>query len=133
MWNDYVRLWHSAMARFLGETPAPVAEPAKSDNRFKSEVWENNFLFDYIKQSYLIAARRTPATVAQVQGLDPQTQRKVSFFTRQFVDALAPTNFVFTNPEVLKATVESGGRNLVDGLHNLLETSSAAAASSRFA
>jgi polyhydroxyalkanoate synthase len=120
MWNDYVRLWHSSMARFLGETPGPVAQPSKSDNRFKNEVWENNFLFDYIKQSYLIAAQNIQNTVAQVQGLDPQTQRKVSFFTRQFVDALAPTNFVFTNPEVLKATVDSGGRNLVDGLHNLL-------------
>jgi len=121
MWHDYSRLWHGAMARFLGEKPDPVATPAKSDNRFKSEVWENNFLFDYIKQSYLIAAQNIQRTVAEVQGLDPQTARKTQFFTRQFVDALAPTNFVFTNPEVLKATVDSGGRNLIDGLHNLLE------------
>ncbi|HXV07079.1 MAG TPA: class I poly(R)-hydroxyalkanoic acid synthase [Burkholderiales bacterium] len=121
MWHDYARLWQSAMARFLGETPEPVATPAKSDNRFKNEVWENNFLFDYIKQSYLIAAQNIQRTVSQVQGLDPQTARKAQFFTRQFVDALAPTNFVFTNPEVLHATVESGGRNLIDGLHNLLD------------
>jgi polyhydroxyalkanoate synthase len=121
MWHDYLRLWHGAMARFLGEKPEPVATPAASDTRFRNEVWENNFLFDYIKQSYLIAAQNIQRTVAQVQGLDPQTARKTQFFTRQFVDALAPTNFVFTNPEVLKATVDSGGRNLIDGLHNLLE------------
>jgi polyhydroxyalkanoate synthase len=121
MWQDYFRLWQGAMQRFLGEQPAPVAEPAKSDNRFKSELWENNFLFDYIKQSYLIASQNIQKLVAETQGLEPQTARKVRFFTRQFVDALAPTNFVFTNPDVLKATVESGGKNLVDGLHNLLD------------
>ncbi|HEU5283637.1 MAG TPA: alpha/beta fold hydrolase, partial [Burkholderiales bacterium] len=121
MWHDYMRLWHSAMSRFLGEKPEPVATPSKSDSRFKSEVWENNFLFDYIKQSYLIAAQNIQRTVSEVQGLDPQTARKAQFFTRQFVDALAPTNFVFTNPEVLRATVDSGGRNLIEGLHNLLE------------
>jgi polyhydroxyalkanoate synthase len=121
MWHDYMRLWHNSMARFLGEKPAPVAEPGKSDARFKAEVWENNFMFDYIKQSYLIAAQHMQSTVADVEGLDPQTARKVRFFTRQFVDALAPTNFLFTNPDALKATVESGGRNLIEGLHNLLE------------
>jgi polyhydroxyalkanoate synthase subunit PhaC len=119
-WNDYFRLWHTSMQRFLGEEPEPVAEPAASDNRFKSELWQNNFLFDYIKQSYLIAAQNIQKMVAETQGLDPQTARKVRFFTRQFVDALAPTNFVFTNPDVLKATVETGGKNLVDGLKNLL-------------
>ena len=120
MWQDYLRLWQGTMQRFLGEEAAPVAEPAKSDNRFRSELWQNNFLFDYIKQSYLIASQNIQKMVADAQGLDPQTARKVRFFTRQFVDALAPTNFVFTNPEVLKATVESGGKNLVDGLRNLL-------------
>ncbi len=121
MWHDYMRLWHNSMSRLLGEKPEPVAQAAQSDSRFKNAVWENNFLFDYIKQSYLIAADNIQKTVAEVQGLDPQTNRKVKFFTRQFVDALAPTNFVFTNPEVLKATVDSGGRNLIDGLHHLLD------------
>jgi len=120
MWHDYTRLWHSSMQRFLGETPTPVAEPSKSDNRFKSDVWQTNFLFDYIKQSYLIAAQNIQQSVAEVQDLDPQTARKVRFFTRQFVDALAPTNFVLTNPDVLKATIDSGGKNLIDGLDHLL-------------
>jgi len=120
MWQDSMRLWHNATARFFGEKPEPVAD-AKTDNRFRGEAWQNNFLFDYIKQSYLLAAQNIQRTVGEVQGLDPQTARKVRFFTRQFVDAIAPTNFLFTNPEVLKATVDSGGRNLIDGLHHLLE------------
>jgi poly[(R)-3-hydroxyalkanoate] polymerase subunit PhaC len=120
MWQEYWKLWQHGMQRMMGEQPAPVAAPAASDNRFKNEVWQNNFLFDYIKQSYLIAAQGAQNLVAGAEGLDPQTQRKVRFFTRQFVDALAPTNFAFTNPEVLTATLQSGGKNLLDGLHNLL-------------
>src|SRR4249920_2470212 len=120
LWHDYTRFWHSPMQRFRGASPAPVGEPSKADNRVKSEVWQNNFLFDYIKQSYLIAAQNIQQSVAEVQDLDPQTARKVRFFTKQFVDALAPTNFVLTNPDVLKATIDSGGKNLIDGLDHLL-------------
>src|SRR5205807_8107579 len=79
-----------------------------------------NFLFDYIKQSYLIAARHIQEAVSQVEGLPPESQRKVAFFTRQYVDALAPSNFLLTNPEVLRETLSSGGHNLVRGLNNLL-------------
>jgi polyhydroxyalkanoate synthase subunit PhaC len=121
MWQDYFSLWQNTMKRALGETAAPVAEPAKADHRFKSELWQNNLLFDYIKQSYLIAAQNMQKTVAEVEGLDPQTARKVKFFTKQYIDAVAPTNFVLTNPDVLKTTIESGGKNLLDGLNNLLQ------------
>src|SRR5581483_9790713 len=92
----------------------------KSDFRFKSDLW-HSWLFDYIKQSYLIAAQNIQQTVAEVEGLDQQTARKVKFFTRQYVDALAPTNFVLTNPEVLKTTIDTGGKNLLDGLNHLLQ------------
>ena len=121
MWHDYFVLWQSTMRKAVGETAAPAAEPAKADNRFRSELWQNNLLFDYIKQSYLIASQNIQTTVAEVEGLDAQTARKVKFFTRQYVDALAPTNFVMTNPEVLKTTLESGGKNLLDGLNHLLQ------------
>ncbi len=120
MWQDYFMLWQNTMKRAMGEESAPVAEAAKSDNRFRSELWQNNLVFDYIKQSYLIAAQNIQKTVSEVEGLDAQTARKVKFFTRQYVDALAPTNFVMTNPEVLKTTVETGGKNLLDGLNHLL-------------
>ncbi len=120
MWQDYFMLWQNTMKKAMGEESAPVAEAPKSDNRFSSELWQNNLVFDYIKQSYLIAAQNIQKTVSEVEGLDAQTARKVKFFTRQYVDALAPTNFVMTNPEVLKATVETGGKNLLDGLNHLL-------------
>jgi polyhydroxyalkanoate synthase len=120
MWQDYFTLWQNTMKRAMGEESAPVVEAAKSDNRFRSELWQNNLVFDYIKQSYLIAAQNIQKTVSEVEGLDAQTARKVKFFTRQYVDALAPTNFVMTNPEVLKTTVETGGKNLLDGLNHLL-------------
>jgi len=120
MWQDYFMLWQNTMKRAMGEESAPVVEAPKSDNRFRSELWQNNLVFDYIKQSYLIAAQNIQKTVSEVEGLDAQTARKVKFFTRQYVDALAPTNFVMTNPEVLKTTVETGGKNLLDGLNHLL-------------
>ncbi|MBL8533717.1 MAG: class I poly(R)-hydroxyalkanoic acid synthase [Betaproteobacteria bacterium] len=119
-WEDYLKLWTAMLSRAQGGQAEPVKQPQKGDNRFRSELWQNNFVFDYIKQSYLIAAEHIQRTVAETGGLDETSARKVKFFTRQYIDALAPTNFAFTNPEVLKVTAETGGRNLLHGLENLL-------------
>ncbi len=119
-WIDNVRLWQSTWLRMLGVDAGPVAQPAKSDARFKDADWSSNFLFDYLKQSYLLAARHIQHAVSEVEGLPPESQKKVAFFTRQYVDALSPTNFVLTNPQVLKETLSTGGQNLVRGLGNLL-------------
>ncbi|MBU2090598.1 MAG: class I poly(R)-hydroxyalkanoic acid synthase [Alphaproteobacteria bacterium] len=122
LWTDYLQLWQNASQRFLGgEQAGPVVEPEKGDRRFKDEAWQESYIFDYIKQSYLLTARWLQSTVHEVEGLDPQTAKKVDFYTRQFVDAMAPSNFVMTNPEVLRATIDSKGENLVKGLENLLE------------
>jgi polyhydroxyalkanoate synthase len=75
-------------------------------------------MFDYIKQSYLITSRWLVNTMAAVQGLDPRTARKLEFYTRQFADAFAPSNFLWTNPEVLRATLQSQGQNLTRGYEN---------------
>src|SRR5204863_2794128 len=120
LWMDQMRLWQSSWMKLFGMPSQPVAEPAKGDYRFKDEDWSKNFLFDYIKQSYLIAARHIQQAVAQVDGLPPESEKKVAFFTRQYVDALAPSNFLMTNPQVLRETLSSGGQNLVRGLNNLL-------------
>src|SRR5919197_3141960 len=120
LWMDQMRLWQTSWMKLLGVEAPPVAEPAKGDYRFKDEDWSKNFLFDYIKQSYLIAARHIQQAVGQVEGLPPESEKKVAFFTRQYVDALAPSNFLMTNPQVLRETVASGGQNLVRGLNNLL-------------
>jgi polyhydroxyalkanoate synthase len=121
LWRDYMGLWQSSMLRLMGAPALPVAEPAKGDKRFRDAGWHEYFLFDYIKQSYLIAARWLHEQVASVEGLSEPAKKKVDFFTRQYIDALAPSNFALTNPEVFRETVASGGQNLVRGLNNLLD------------
>jgi len=121
LWNDYMRLWQRTAERFLGGKTEPVIETPKSDRRFKDPAWEENTLFDFIKQSYLLSARFMQQTVKGVEGLDDKTAKKVEFYTRQFVDALAPSNFVMTNPEVLRTTIDTGGENLIKGLNNMLD------------
>ena len=120
LWNDYLTLWQRTTQRLLGEAAEPVVRPDRGDKRFADAAWDENTLFDFIKQSYLLSARWMQQTVRDVNGLDPKTAQKVDFYTRQFVDAMAPSNFVMTNPQVLRATLESGGENLVNGLENLL-------------
>jgi len=121
LWRDSMNLWHNTLMRAMtGQTASPVAEPEKSDRRFKHQDWNENHVFDFIKQSYLLTSRWLRSTVADVEGLDDDTRRKVDFYTKQYVDAMAPTNFAITNPEVLRATVDTKGENLVKGLENLL-------------
>ncbi len=117
---DYMQLWQSSWMKMLGVQSVPVAAPAKGDGRFKDDDWSSNFLFDYMKQSYLIASRHIQHAVANVEGLSPESEKKVAFFTRQYVDALSPSNFALTNPQVLRETLASGGQNLLKGLNNLL-------------
>ena len=120
MW-DYFSLWQGSMMKMMGmPVTGPVAAPKKGDNRFRDEDWEQHFLFDFIKQSYLITARHIHDTVSTVDGLDDQSQKKVNFYTRQYIDALSPSNFALTNPEVFRETVKSHGQNLIKGLNNLL-------------
>jgi len=121
LWWDYMNLWQASTMKMLGAPSEPVATPIKGDKRFRHEDWEEHFLFDYIKQGYLITARWLNDAVAGVEGLDAGTKRKVDFFTRQYIDALAPSNFALTNPEVFRETIATGGQNLVKGLNNLLD------------
>ncbi|HEX5314729.1 MAG TPA: class I poly(R)-hydroxyalkanoic acid synthase, partial [Gammaproteobacteria bacterium] len=121
LWRDYMNLWQTSMLRMIGGQALPVVEPAQGDKRFKDACWHEHFLFDYIKQSYLITARWLHEQVASVEGLSEPAKKKVRFFTRQYIDALAPSNFALTNPEVFRETVASGGQNLVRGLNNLLD------------
>ena len=119
LWTEHARLWTTSTERIFGlaDHSADMGPP---DPRFRHPTWSEVAIFDYIKQSYIITAESVLSTVRGVEGLDKKTARKVNFYTRQFVDAIAPSNFIATNPEVLKATLESGGRNLLNGLANLL-------------
>jgi polyhydroxyalkanoate synthase len=122
-WCDYMRLNVQTVARLSGRSaaPSPVVTAAPDDKRFKDAQWAENVLFDFIKQSYLLVAQHTRENVACAQGLDAHSKRKLEFFTRQLIGALAPANFAATNPQVVKATLESGGENLVRGLKNMLD------------
>lgn len=120
LWRDYSQLWQNTYRRLMGESSTSVINPQEHDKRFKDAAWSENTLFDFIKQSYLLSARFLQQRNSQISGVDAATQRKIDFYTRQFVDALSPTNFALTNPEVLRQTLESGGENLVKGLEHLL-------------
>ena len=119
LWQQHMQLWQHASERLMnGGAGTPVAEPEKGDRRFRHEEWRDNPLFDIIKQSYLITTRWLVDTMAGVEGLDEEHARKVRFYTQHLADAFSPTNFIWTNPEVVKATLESNGQNLVKGLEN---------------
>ncbi|WP_206936177.1 PHA/PHB synthase family protein [Roseococcus thiosulfatophilus] len=119
-WQDYITLWSNTARRMMGGDPGPVIEEPRGDRRFKDDAWRENEVFDFIRQSYLLAARYFTTAVNSADGLDEKTAQKVDFYTRQFVDAMSPANFVMTNPEVLRRTAETGGTNLLKGLSNLL-------------
>ena len=120
LWQDYLALLHGTTQRLLGQEAAPVAEPTRDDRRFKGEGWQDP-AFDLIKQGYLLSARCLQTTLKGVEGMDEAKKKRLEFYTRQFVDAFSPSNFAHTNPEVLKATAESGGMNLLKGFENLLD------------
>lgn len=120
-WQDYLTLWQNTARRMMGQPdPEPVISEDPRDRRFKDDAWRENEVFDFIKQSYLLSARYFQNVVGGVDGLDQKTAQKVDFYTRQFVDAMSPSNFLMTNPEVLRKTAETGGENLLKGLSHLL-------------
>jgi polyhydroxyalkanoate synthase len=119
-WQDYLTLWQNTARRMMGEAPRSVIDEQKSDRRFKDDAWRENEVFDFIRQSYLLSAKYFTNVVQHAEGLDTKTAQKVDFYTRQFVDAMSPSNFLMTNPEVLRRTAETGGENLLKGLSNLL-------------
>jgi polyhydroxyalkanoate synthase len=119
-WQDYLTLWSNTARRMMGEQVGHVIEEPKADRRFKDDAWRENEVFDFIRQSYLLSSRYFTQVVDSAEGLDSKTSQKLDFYTRQFVDAMSPANFVMTNPEVLRRTAETGGANLLKGLSNLL-------------
>ncbi|MCI5049884.1 MAG: class I poly(R)-hydroxyalkanoic acid synthase [Rickettsiales bacterium] len=117
--KSYVQLWQDTTDRLLGKTNDNV-EPI-NDRRFKHEAWQDSAYFDFLKRSYLINSEWLQNAVNRVEGLDEHTAHRLNFFARQFIDAVSPSNFLFTNPEALEATIETNGQNLVKGFENMLE------------
>lgn len=121
LWSAHLNLWQSAAKRLIGGPTEPVAPAPAGDKRFKDPAWRDNQIFDFIKQSYLLTASWMQDTVQSVDGVDDKTRKKIAFYTRQFVDAMSPSNFILTNPEVLKETLRTNGENLVRGLSHVIE------------
>ena len=114
---DLGDLWHKSMAAAAGH--GSKLEPLK-DRRFSDEAWSANPWFDFLARSYVLTSRHMQDAVAGVAGISPHTRHKALYYTRQMLDAAAPSNFALTNPQVLKATADTGGENLVKGLKNMM-------------
>ena len=115
-----MELWLTFFGRMPGEPAKPVVEPDKTDRRFNAPEWNENPFFDYLKQYYLLTARWM-MDMAETAQIDAGMKKKLVFFTQQYVDAMSPSNFVATNPEVLKLAFETKGESLTSGMKNFME------------
>lgn len=119
--RSYLDLWSNAARRMAGEPAPPVAAPDARDKRFADPEWSSNQFFDFLKQAYLLTVKWANHLVRDAEGLDPLTRQKAEFYMRQIVNAIAPSNFVLTNPELLRETLSSNAANLARGMHMLAE------------
>jgi polyhydroxyalkanoate synthase len=117
----YLDLWGSAMRRLAGEEPSPAAAPSPRDKRFLDPEWKSNQFFDFVMQAYLLTTQWAQDLVRNAEGVDPHTRQKAEFYVNQITNALAPSNFVLTNPEVLRETLAQSGSNLARGMEMLAE------------
>src|SRR5882724_98097 len=107
MGKAYLDLWGSSMRRMAGEEAPPAIAPSPRDKRFKDPEWKSNQFFDFVMQLYLLTTEWAQDLVRNAEGLDPHTRKKAEFYVQQITNALAPSNFVLTNPEVLRETLAS--------------------------
>ena len=117
----FIDLWVATLQRFQGMPAKPVAEPDRSDKRFSDAEWRDNPFFDFIKQAYVLTTRWADDLVRRADELDPRTRDKAQFYLRQVTAALSPTNFLATNPELLRTTLAESGENLARGLKMMAE------------
>lgn len=122
LFSGYMRIWANSVSRLSGESSqAGAVEPEPGDKRFQNPEWARNAFFDFLKQVYLVTTRWAAELVENAEGLDEQSRHKARFYMRQMSEALSPTNFLMTNPQLLHETLESNGDNLVRGMRMLAE------------
>ena len=117
----YLDLWAGAVKRMAGEQAEPVVAPDPKDKRFADPEWSQNQFFDFLKQAYLLTAQWGERLVKDADGIDARTKAKAAFYVKQITNAISPSNFVLTNPELLRETMSSNAGNLVRGMHMLTE------------
>ncbi len=119
--QDWMELWQSSVSRFIGETQEEQDNRFDTkDRRFKSQEWQESALFNFIKNSYLLTCKHMEDVITNTDGLNDKQKEKLRFQTRLFSDAMSPSNFLMTNPDVLNETLKTGGENLVKGFENLI-------------
>ncbi len=123
--SDWMRLMTSAAARATGATPEPVIAPERGDRRFADPAWSEEPIFDYLKQAYLLAAKRMVEAVEGAEGIDEATRTQALFYTQGVLNALSPANFPHTNPEAIRRAIDTGSVSLISGLANLLADAAA--------
>lgn len=119
--KSYMDLWAHTVRRMAGETVEPVKTADPKDRRFADPDWTENPFFDALKQAYLLTADWADRMVREAEGIDDHTRRKAEFYVKQISNAISPSNFVFTNPELFRETLGSSGENLVRGMKMLTE------------
>jgi polyhydroxyalkanoate synthase len=119
--KGFLDLWTNNLKRVSGEVVEPIAEPDAGDKRFRDPEWTENPVFDFVKQAYLITTRWADNLVQQADDIDEHTKHKAQFYVKQLSSALSPTNFVATNPELLRTTLAQNGDNLVRGMQMMVE------------
>src|SRR3954470_13849973 len=129
--QGYLDLWASSARRLAGEPVSPAISPSPRDKRFSDPEWKSNPFFDFVMELYLLTTRWAEDLVRDAEGVDAHTRKKARFYVHQITNALAPSNFVLTNPEVLRETLASSGDNLVRGMKMLAEDIQAGAGSLR--
>src|SRR3954469_23766715 len=117
----YLELWASAMHRMAGEPAAPVVQPDPRDKRFADPEWSSNQFYDFLKQAYLLTTHWADRLVKNAPDIDQHTRQKAEFYVRQIGNAISPSNFVLTNPELMRDTFSENAENLVRGMKMLAE------------
>ncbi|MGR5133741.1 class I poly(R)-hydroxyalkanoic acid synthase [Vibrio alfacsensis] len=117
-WEQQLQIWQNVA---LIGNQNQIIEAEKGDKRFSNEAWQNEAMYSFIKQSYLLFSKSYLDTIESLDGLDEKTKERIIFFSRQAINALSPSNFIATNPELLKLTLEQNGENLLAGLEQLKE------------
>ncbi len=119
--QQFIDLYASTLERLQGKDVPPVASPAPKDQRFNDPAWSNNLFFDFLKQSYLIMSRWAQELVESSEAIDGPTRERAAFYIRLITDALSPSNFLMTNPELIRQTVEENAENLIRGMEMMAE------------
>jgi len=123
LFAGYMTVWANAIQRVSpnAEGPDDAVKPERGDKRFQDPEWGRNAFFDFLKQAYLVTSRWASELVDHAEGLDEHTRHKASFYVKQVSNAISPSNFILTNPELFRETVASNGENLVRGMKMLAE------------